>query len=147
MEILILFLKGLKIQRQPDTLQKNQRNVKNVDVSVHKHFRQLLKDLLEEFKFVFDDEDKKWVEASRTVTDITSLAVKIKNRGVQLVWMLESTEFAKTAHVLDRNLRQVLLINIQTQFRVFLDKLLEETSILSLKEVLELDSKELIRNF
>ena len=69
MEILILFLKGLKIQRQPDTLRKNQRNVKNVDVSVHKHFRQLLKDLLEEFKFVFDDEDKKWVEALRTVTD------------------------------------------------------------------------------
>ena len=102
--------------------------MKNVDVSVYKHFRQLLKDLLEEFKFVFDDEDKKWVEASRTVTDITSLAVKIKNRGVQLVWMLESTEFAKTAHVLDRNLRQVPLLNIHAQFRVFLDRLLEETS-------------------
>jgi hypothetical protein len=57
-----------------------------------------LEDLLDELKFVFDDEDKKWVEASRTVTDITTLAVKIKNRGVQLVWMLESMEFAKTAH-------------------------------------------------
>jgi hypothetical protein len=63
-----------------------------------------LEDLLDELKFVFDDEDKKWVEASRTVTDITTLAVKIKNRGVQLVWMLESMEFAKTAHALDRNL-------------------------------------------
>ena len=60
-----------------------------------------MKDLLEEFKFVFDDEDKKWVEASRMVTDITTLAVKIKNKGVQLVWTLESTEFAKTAHTLD----------------------------------------------
>ena len=49
----------------------------------------------------------KWVEASRTVTDITTLAVKIKNRGVQLVRMLVSMEFVKTAHALERNLRQV----------------------------------------
>ena len=33
---------------------------------------------MDEMKFVFDDEDKKWVEAPRTVTDITTLAVKIK---------------------------------------------------------------------
>ena len=58
---------------------------------------------MDELKFVFDDEDKKWVEASRTVTDITTLAVKIKNRGVQLFWILESMEIAKT-HALDRNL-------------------------------------------
>jgi hypothetical protein len=57
--------------------------------------KQLLEDLLDEMKFVFDDEDKKWVEASTTVTDITTLAVKIKNRGVQLVWMLESMEFVR----------------------------------------------------
>ena len=102
---------------------------------------------MDELKFVFDDEDKKWVEASRTVTDITTLAVKIKNRGVQLVWMLESMEFAKTAHALDRNLRQVPLMNIQAQYRVFLDRLVEETSSLSLKEVKELKSKKLIRTF
>ena len=51
---------------------------------------------MDELKFVFDDEDKKWVEASRTVTDITTLAVKIKNRGVHLVWKLEFMEFSKT---------------------------------------------------
>ena len=53
-------------------------------------------------------------------------------------------EFEKTAQAFDRNLRQVPLINIQAQFRVFLDRLVEETSGLSLKEVKELDSKELI---
>ena len=58
---------------------KNQRKVENVDVSVHKHFRQLLKDLMEELK----------------------LAIKIKNRRVQLVWMLESMEFAKTGQKLE----------------------------------------------
>ena len=126
---------------------KHQGNVEKVEVSVQKHFRQLLKDLLDELKFVFDDEDKKWVEASRMVTDISTWAVKIKNRSVQLVWMLESMEFAKTSHVIDRNLRQVPLTDIQTQFRVFLDRLLEETSSLSLKEAQELDSKELIRSF
>jgi hypothetical protein len=66
------------------------------------------------------------------------LAVKVKNRGVQLAWMLESMEFAKTAHALDRNLTQVTLMNIQAQYRVFLDRLVEETSSLSLKEVKEL---------
>ena len=33
-------------------------------------------------------EDIKWVEALRKMTDITTLAVKVKNRGVQLIWML-----------------------------------------------------------
>ena len=61
--------------------------------------------------------------------------------------MLESMEFAKTAHALDRNLTQVTLMNIQAQYRVFLDRLVEETSSLSLKEVKELDSKELTRTF
>ena len=75
------------------------------------------------------------------------LIQKIKNRSVQLVWMLESMEFAKTSHVIDRNLRQLPLTDIQKQFRVFLDRLLEETSSLSLKEAQELDSKELIRSF
>ena len=56
--------------------------------------------------------------------------------------MLESMEFAKTAHVLDRNLKQIPLMNTQAQFRVFLDRLVEETSSLSLKKV-----KELIRMF
>jgi hypothetical protein len=56
----------------------------------------LLEDLLDELKFVFDDEDKKGVEASRT-----TLAVIIKIRGVHPVWMLESIEFAKTDHALD----------------------------------------------
>ena len=41
----------------------------------------MLENLLDELKFVFDDEDKKWIEASRTVTDITTLAVKIKKQG------------------------------------------------------------------
>jgi hypothetical protein len=52
------------------------------------------------------------------------------------VWMLESTEFAKTAraHALDRNLRQVPLMNIQAQYGVFQDRLVEETSSLSQKE-------------
>jgi hypothetical protein len=75
------------------------------------------------------------------------LAVKVKNRGVQLAWMLESMEFAKTAHALDRNLTQATLMNIKAQHRVFLDRLAEETSSLSLKEVKELDSKELTRTF
>ena len=72
-----------------------------------------LQDLYNEFqkRSAWLDEDKKWVEASRTVTYITTLAVKIKNRGVQLVWMLVSMEFVKTAHALDRNLRQVPLMN------------------------------------
>ena len=56
-------------------------------------------------------------------------------------------EFAKTAHALDRNLTQATLMNFQAQYRVFLDRLVEETSSLSLKEVKELDSKELIRTF
>jgi protein-arginine kinase len=56
-------------------------------------------------------------------------------------------EFAKTAQALDRNLRQVPLMNVQAQFRVILDRLVEETSSLSLKDVKELDSKELIRKF
>jgi hypothetical protein len=45
-------------------------------------------------------------------------------------------EFAKTAraHALDRNVRQLLLMNIQAQYRVFLDRLVEENSSLSLKE-------------
>jgi hypothetical protein len=38
-------------------------------------------------------------------------------------------------------------MNIQAQFRVFPDRLLDETSSLSLTEVEELDSKELIRRF
>jgi hypothetical protein len=38
-------------------------------------------------------------------------------------------------------------MNIQAQFRVFLDRLVEETSSLSLKEVKELKSKKLIRTF
>jgi hypothetical protein len=61
--------------------------------------------------------------------------------------MLESMEFAKTAHALDRNLTQSTLMNIQAQYRIFLDRLVEETSSLSLKEVKELDSKELTRTF
>jgi hypothetical protein len=73
------------------------------------------------------------------------LAVKVKNRGVQLAWMLESMEFAKTAHALDRNLTQVTLMN--AQYRVFLDRLVLETSSLSLKEVKDLVSKELTRTF
>jgi hypothetical protein len=63
-----------------------------------------------------------------------------KNRGVQLVWMLQTMDFAKTDHALDRNLRQVTLMNIQAQYRVFLERLVEQTSSLSLKEVKELDS-------
>jgi hypothetical protein len=59
------------------------------------------------------------------------LAFKVKNRGVQLAWILESMEFAKTAHALDRNLTQATLLNIQAQYRVFLDRLVEETSSLS----------------
>ena len=61
--------------------------------------------------------------------------------------MLESMEFAKTAHALDRNLTQVTLMNIQAQYRVFLDRLVEETSSLSRKEVKELDSEDLSRTF
>ena len=61
--------------------------------------------------------------------------------------MLESMEFAKTDHVLDKNLRQVPLMTIKAQFRVFLDRLEEETSRYSLKEVKDLDSKELIGTF
>jgi hypothetical protein len=38
-------------------------------------------------------------------------------------------------------------MNIQAQYRVFLDRLVGETSRLSLKEVKELDSKELISAF
>jgi hypothetical protein len=38
-------------------------------------------------------------------------------------------------------------MNIQAQYRAFLDRLVEETSSLSLKEVKELDSKELNRTF
>ena len=38
-------------------------------------------------------------------------------------------------------------MNIQAQYRVFLDRLVEETSSLSLKEIKELDSKELTRTF
>jgi CRISPR/Cas system-associated protein Csx1 len=38
-------------------------------------------------------------------------------------------------------------MNIQAQYRVSLDRLVEETSSLSLKEVKELDSKELSRTF
>ena len=38
-------------------------------------------------------------------------------------------------------------MNIQAQFRVFLDRLVEETSSLSLKEVKELKSKKMIRTF
>jgi hypothetical protein len=63
------------------------------------------------------------------------------------VRLILELEFAKIAQALDRNLRQVPLINIQAQFRVLLDSLVEETSSLSLKEVKELDSKELIRKF
>jgi CRISPR/Cas system-associated protein Csx1 len=38
-------------------------------------------------------------------------------------------------------------MNIQAQYRVFPDRLVEETSSLSLNEVKELDSKELTRTF
>ena len=33
-------------------------------------------------------EDIKWVEALRKMTDITTLAMKVKNIGVQLIWTL-----------------------------------------------------------
>ena len=38
-------------------------------------------------------------------------------------------------------------MNIHTQYSVFLDRLVEETSSLSIKEVKEVDSKELTRTF
>jgi hypothetical protein len=87
---------------------------------------------------------QKWVGTSKTLTDITTLAVKIKNRDIQHVWILESMEFAK---ILLMHWTEVPLINIQAQYRVFRDRRVEETFSLSLNEVTELDSKELIRTF
>ena len=114
---------------------------------MQKQLKRMLEDLLVELKEVFDAEDIKWIEACRKVTDVSSLAMKIKNRGVQLVWMLESMDFAKTAHILDRNLRQVPLMHIQAEFRVYLDRLEEETKKYSIQEVKDIDSKEFIKNF
>jgi hypothetical protein len=66
--------------------------------------------------------------------------------GVQLAWMLESMEFAKTAHALDRNLTQVTVMNIQAQYRVFWTGWLRRLPA-SLNEVKELNSKALTRTF
>ena len=49
---------------------------------MQKQIKCMLEDLLDELKDVFDAEDIKWIESWRNVS---SLAMKIKNRGVQLV--------------------------------------------------------------
>ena len=64
-----------------------------------------------------------------------------------MVWMLESMDFAQTAQILDRNLLQATLTHLQAQFRVFLDRLEEETSNSSIEYLMKTDSKEIIKNF
>ena len=89
----------------------------------------MLEDLLLELKDVFDAKDIKWIESCRNVSSLWTE-------------VFTCLDFAKTAHILDRNSRQVPFMNIQA-----VQSLLGQTQKYSIQEVKNIDSKEFIKNF
>ena len=108
----------------------------------------LCKELLKRFKErVYDCEDVKVIEHSRTVADLSSLSLKIRNRSPVLISLLEGPAFVESSVALARSLRVFDKDVILRQFAEFVKKLELITKDLSDEELKDMDSKDLIVRF
>ena len=101
-------------------------------------------------KEVYSDDLKAVIEATRPVLDLAGLASKLKNPEASYI-KVAATEFPQFKQAVDKvpitSLQPVPVEELKLQYRLFLNRLAAMTSKLSMEDLKNTDSKDLIMKF
>ena len=121
------------------------------DIPFHKRSENNLKvfisDILDELYHVYREEDLKMIEATRPLTEWTSLSLRIRDRSIPVVHALERNKFSKCCKEVCRSVKHVSSEELQTQFYKLIKRLDMVTKHKTNKELEETNSKDLIKQF
>ena len=104
-----------------------------------------LSDLLDELYHVYREEDLTMIELTRPLTDFTSLAMRIKERSAPVINALESKQFSKCCQKVCRSVKDVTSEELENQFCRLTKRLSILTKDISIKQLEEINSKDLIK--
>ena len=76
--------------------------------------------LFQELSTVFQTKDRECVEQSRTLADWKSMAINLKEKSPAFLFSLENVKFVATARQMDRNLSDIDIEVMKSQFKTFL---------------------------
>ena len=116
---------------------------KTFEEKVNESLKTFATTLFQELSTVFQTKDRECVEQSRTLADWKSMAINLKEKSPALLFSLENVKFVATARQMDRNLRDIDIEVMKSQFKTFLyriysltkDKVLSSFKILMLRSL------------
>ena len=127
-------------------LSKSQ-NLEGPENSALKRLGDLLCRVKDDMKNVYNNEEEELIKITRRLTDWSALAVRINRLGPVLIQTLESSQYLIDSRKIARSLRYVPSCIITNQFKLFLQRLHEETRNMTIEKIKKVDSKELIKRF
>ena len=120
---------------------------KTFEEKVNESLKTFATTLFQELSTVFQTKDRECVEQSRTLADWKSMAINLKEKSPALLFSLENVKFVATARQMDRNLRDIDIEVMKSQFKTFLHRLYSLTKDKSVEQLENIDAKELLKNF
>ena len=96
---------------------------------------------------VYNNEEVEMIKVIRRLTDWSALAVRINRLGCVLTQTLEESQYLLDCRKMVRSLRNIPSSIITNQFKIFIQRLHEETKNMTNDQIKKTDSKELIKRF
>ena len=96
---------------------------------------------------VYNNEEVEMIKVIRRLTDWPALAVRINRLGCVLTQTLEVSQYLLDCRKMVRSLRNIPSSIITDQFKIFIQRLHEETKNLTNDQIKKTDSKELFKRF
>ena len=96
---------------------------------------------------VYNNKEVEMIKVIRRLTDWSALAVRINRLGCVLTQTLEESQYLLDCRKMVRSLRNIPSSIITNQFKIFIQRLHEETKNMTNDQIKKTDSKELIKRF
>ena len=125
------------------------KNKENVEEKTDKKLLELTKDISSRLnENVYSKEGEYIINQTRIILDLPKLAIKVKSEGFVVVALTEYSNWIEAVRNINiEDLNKVSDDDLKSQFKLYLSRLEIMTRDYSVKDLTDLDSKILIRNF